>query len=601
MQPPPPPDNDVQHMLSQALERHRAGALDAACALYDRVLATVPDNFDALHLKGVLLRRRGDAAAAVVSIHKAIAAAPARAGDAQLNLANALLDAGRAREAIAHYDNALAAAPGDAAAWIRRGDALQMCDNNAAAIDSYRRATALGANDAPMWHNLALALRKLHRADEALEAAERAVALRADYAEARLLAGNALATLGRHAEACVHFQAALALKPDHAELHAGLAHALHMQGDHAQARRHYDRAIDLHPASTETYFNRAVLSLETLDMAAAQADFEAAIAVQPDHEMAHRALSAVLLATGAFERGWHEYEWRWHGTLPGERKRSFDVPRWSGDFDLEGKRILLHAEQGFGDTIQFVRYVPHVAAMGAHVVLEVQPALKPLFAGMAGVAELTGWLDPAPPVDCHCPVMSLPHAFGTKLETVPAPQSYLHAEPALVAHWRTRLGEGPGLRIGFACSGSTTHKNDGNRSIPIDRFMAIDGGTRIGNGPNRFFCLQKDFRAADRIWLAGHPEIAVFDAQLRHFADTAALIEALDLVVCVDTSIAHLAGALGKPIWVVIPYNADWRWLQHRQDSPWYPSMRLFRQPKFGDWQTPLDEVAAALRDFRTP
>jgi tetratricopeptide (TPR) repeat protein len=595
-----PPAPDVPQMLAQALERHRAGDLDGAGALYDRVLAIDPDNFDALHLKGVLLRRRGDAAAAVASIQKAIAATPARAGDAQLNLANALLDAGRAREAIAHYDNALAAAPGDAATWIRRGDAFQLCEDNGAAVESYRRAAALGANDAPLWHNLALALRKLHRADEALEAAERALVLRPNYAEARLLAGNALATLGRHAQAGAHFQAALALKPDDAELHAGLAHALHMQGEHAKARHHYDRAIALRPASTETYFNRAVLSLETLDMAAAQADFEAAIAVQPDHEMAHRALSAVLLATGAFERGWHEYEWRWHGTLTGERKRSFDVPRWSGNFDIKGKRVLLHAEQGFGDTIQFARYVPQVAAMGAHVVLEVQPALKPLFAGMAGVAELTGWLDPVPPVDCHCPVMSLPHAFGTKLETVPAPRAYLQAEPALVAHWRSRLGDGPGLRVGFACSGSTTHKNDGNRSIPIDRFMAIDGGQR-GNGQNRFFCLQKDFRAADRVWLAAHPEIAVFDTQLRHFADTAALIEALDLVICVDTSIAHLAGALGKPIWVVIPYNADWRWLQHRQDSPWYPSMRLFRQPTFGDWQTPLDEVAAALRQFKTP
>ena len=596
MQPVP-----VPQLLAQALEKHRAGDLDAAGVLYDSALAQAPLDFDALHLKGVLLRRRGDAAGAVASIEKAIAANPGRSADAELNLANALLDAGRARDAIAHYDRALAANPGDAAAWLRRGDALQLCADNAAAVESYRRAIALGAGDAPLYHNLALALRKLHKADEALDAAERAIALKPGYAEALHVAGNALATLGRNREALDRYRQALAFKPDHAELHSNLAHALHLLGAHGDARAHYDRAIALRPDFTEAYFNRAVLSLETLDMAAAKADFEGAIAAEPAHEMAHRALSAVLLATGEFERGWAEYEWRWRGAQAGaqigapfgERKRDFDVPRWSGDFDIKGKRILLHAEQGFGDTIQFVRYVPMVAALGAEIVLEVQPALKPLFAGMAGVAELTGWLEPVPQVDCHCPIMSLPHAFGTTLETVPAARAYLHADAALVARWRQRLGAG--FNVGFACSGSTTHKNDSNRSIPIDRFMAIAGGGQ------RFFCLQKDFRAPDRVWLQARPDIAVLAGELGNFADTAAAIEALDLVVSVDTSIAHLAGALGKPIWVIVPYNADWRWLQHRQDSPWYPSMRLFRQPRFGDWQTPLEDVAAALRTLAKP
>jgi len=230
-------------------------------------------------------------------------------------------------------------------------------------------------------------------------------------------------------------------------------------------------------------------------------------------------------------------------------------------------------------------------ALGATVVLEVQPALKPLFAGMAGVETLVGWREPIPPVDCHCPIMSLPRAFGTVLETIPAPQSYLAAEPELAAAWRGYFGEAPGLRVGFACSGSTTHKNDSNRSIPIDAFLAV------ASGNERFFCLQKDIRAADRAWLAARPEIVLLADRLRHFADTAAAIAALDLVLCVDTSVAHLAGALGKPVWVLIPYNADWRWLHNRADSPWYPSMRLFRQTQFGDWTQPLAEVATALRD----
>ncbi len=591
----PHADAASANTLAAALEKHRAGDLAAARALYDDVLATNPLDFDALHLKGALLRRLGDAAAAVALIEKAIAAVPARALDAQLNLANALFDAGRHADSIRHYDQALAATPDDAGAWTRRGDAQQLLGQNADCVESYKRALALAANAPATWYNLGLALRKLERPQESLDAVERAIALRPAYGDALKLAGNALTTLGRMREAGERFAAALAHKPDDAELESGLAHALHMQGQHAEARAHYDRAIALRPGFTEAYFNRAVLSLETLDMAAGLADFENAIAADPNHAMAHRAASAVLLATGEFKRGWDEYEWRWRGGQPDDRNRDFGAPRWQGDFDLAGKRILLHAEQGFGDTIQFVRYVPMVAALGARIVLEVQPALLPLFAGLAHVETLIGWRDPIPPVDCHCPLMSLPHAFGTTLETIPAPKSYLAAEPARVAAWRQYLGDKPGLRVGFACSGSTTHKNDANRSIPIDAFLGV------ASGAERFFCLQKDFRAADRAWLANRPDIAVLNDKLHHFADTAALIAALDLVLCVDTSVAHLAGALGKPVWVLVPYNADWRWLQKRSDSPWYPSMRLFRQKRSGDWREALADVAAALREGAAP
>jgi len=586
----PNANDTAANTLAAALEKHRAGDLATARTLYDEVLAANPLDFDALHLKGALLRRLGDAAAAVASIEKAIAAVPARALDAQLNLANALFDAGRHADAIRHYDQALAAMPDDANAWTRRGDAQQLLGDNAGCVESYKRALALSGNVAATWYNLGLALCKLDRAAESLEAVERAIALRPAYGDALKLAGNALTTLGRMREAGERFKASLALKPDDAELESGLAHALHMQGRHQAARAHYDRAIALRPGFTEAYVNRAVLSLETRDMAAGLADFENAIASEPNHAMAHRAASAVLLATGDFKRGWEEYEWRWRGSQPDDRNRDFGAQRWSGDFDIAGKRILLHAEQGFGDTIQFARYVPQVAALGARIVLEVQPALKPLFSGMANVETLIGWRDPLPPVDCHCPVMSLPHAFGTTLETIPAPKSYLSAEPARVAAWREYFGDKPGLRVGFACSGSTTHKNDANRSIPIDAFLDV------ASGAERFFCLQKEFRAADRAWLAHRPDIAVLNDKLKSFADTAALIEALDLVLCVDTSVAHLAGALGKPVWVLVPYNADWRWLQMRSDSPWYPSMRLFRQKRSGDWREALAEVADALR-----
>ena len=590
------PNFSVSATLQAALDKHRAGDLAAAAPLYDKVLAAEPANFDALHLKGALLRKRGDAAAAVASIEKAIAANPARAEGAQLNLANALFDCGRYAEAAASYARALDNAPNDAVALARHADALQMTGDHAGAVDLYRRALALAPGDANAWHNLSHALQKCDRPQDALAAAERALALRPDYPEALNSCGNALVALDRPQDAVGFYRRAIAAKPDFAELYGNLGNALRGLGERAEARIAYDKALALNaarPAELATaYYNRANLALDTLDHAAALADFERAIELAPDSAMAHLNAALTRLQGGDFKRGWPDYEWRWHDSGLSSAKRSFDVPRWTGTADLAGKTILLHAEQGFGDTLQFVRYTNAVKARGANVVLEVQPALKRVLASYVAIATLIVRGEPVPPIDFECPLLSLPLAFGTALETVPADVPYLHADPA---PWRAQLGTTKGVRVGFVCSGSPTHKNDRNRSIPIRNMLAIQ------NPHMQFVCLQKELRASDRAWLAARNDVPFFGDALKDFADTAGLVAAMDLIVTVDTSVAHLAGALGKPTWVLLPYNPDWRWLLGRADSPWYPTMRLFRQKNIGAWAAVLDEVAAALRDFRTP
>ena len=369
-----------------------------------------------------------------------------------------------------------------------------------------------------------------------------------------------------------------------------LGNALRDLGQNAQARACFDKALEIDPKLAEAYYNRGYLSLHEVDTAAALRDFDRTIEFDPQHAMANRFSGMVRLLHGDYARGWPQYEWRWRGDNPADEIRDFGAPQWDGRADIKGKRILVHAEQGFGDTIQFVRYVPMVAALGAHVVLEVQPALKALVAGFPGVAELFVRGDALPRVDFQSPLLSLPLAFKTDLKTIPAAPSYLHADPALVAAWAQRVPATKGKRIGFACSGRAAHKNDRNRTLKLADFMAV------ASPGQQFVCLQNEVRAGDQAWLRARSDVLHFGSELGSFSDTAALIQAMDLVVTVDTSVAHLAGALGKPTFVLLPYKPDWRWLLKRSDSPWYPSMRLFRQAKRGDWHDALAGLRLALQ-----
>ena len=387
-----------------------------------------------------------------------------------------------------------------------------------------------------------------------VDAATRALMLQPENAEALSNRGAALRMLGRVDDALADYDRALAAAPESPEAHNNRGVALAALNRHREAIDAYTRALTLRPAYDRARFNRALSRL----------------------------------VRGELEQGWNDHESRWTGSEMHRGARSLPGRAWDGREDLRGKTILLYAEQGLGDAIQFARYAPLVRERGARVVLEVHPPLVPLFATLEGVDRVVAMGEPLPPFDLHCALMSLPFASGTRADSIPASIPYLKAPEERLAAWRERLGGGQAVRVGLAWSGSRTLRNDANRSIALERLapLAAPGRTLIA--------VQKDIRDADQPALDAL-RVRTFAAELTDFADTAALVDSLDVIVSVDTAAAHLAGALGKPVWVLLPFSPDWRWLLDRDDSPWYPTARLFRQERIGDWERVIARVAEAL------
>lgn len=381
---------------------------------------------------------------------------------------------------------------------------------------------------------------------------------------------------------------ALAVDPSNVEVLSNRGAALRMLDRYDEAIADYDRALRLAPNHADAFNNRGVALAALNRHAEAVESYGRALALRPDSPRArfNRALSR--LVAGDFERGWEDYEARWEGSKTSAPRRAYREPEWDGRTPLAGRTILLYGEQGLGDAIQFARYVPAVRSLGARVILEVHLPLKPLIAPLAGAENTFAFGEALPPFDCHRALMSLPHAFGTRLATIPAAIPYLEAPPAHVERWRTRLGNAAHPRIGIAWSGSPTP--DPHRSIPLAAWAPLRA-----LGPT-LVSLQKDVRPDDRAAVSADPPILHFGDELADFRDTAALASLMDLVISVDTSAAHVAGALGRPMWLLLPFSPDWRWLLERADSPWYPTARLFRQPHIGDWEAIIARVAAALR-----
>ena len=387
-----------------------------------------------------------------------------------------------------------------------------------------------------------------------VEAATRALALQPAHAEALANRGAALRMLGRIDEALADYDRALAAAPDSADAHNNRGVALGALNRHGEAIEAYTRALALRPSYDRARFNRALSRL----------------------------------VTGDFEAGWADHEYRWTGSEMQPGPRALPGRAWDGSEDLRGKTILVYAEQGLGDAIQFSRYVPLLDRSGARVLLEVHAPLVRLLQAVEGADRVIATGSPLPPFDLHCALMSLPFALRTRADSIPAPIPYLKAATPDIARWRERLRDAPGVRVGLAWSGSRTLRNDANRSMALDRMapLAAPGRTLIA--------VQKDIRDADRPALSAMG-VRSFGEALADFADTAALMESLDVIVSVDSSPAHLAGALGRPVWVLLPFSPDWRWMLDREDSPWYPTARLFRQSRIGDWDGVIGRVADAL------
>ena len=352
------------------------------------------------------------------------------------------------------------------------------------------------------------------------------------------------------------------------------------------------RAISLKPDYAEALYTRGNILTEIKRFDEAMADYDKAISLNPDYAEAHWNKSLQLLLRGEFASGWELYEWRWKRTQLSLPIREFEQPLWLGKEDLHGKTILLHWEQGLGDTIQFSRYVQEVANLGCKTILEVQKHLFELMKGIEGVDELIPNGADLPPFDFYCPLMSLPLALGTTLETIPSPISYIKSTDDKLAKWSDRLRPKSKPRVGIVWSGSSVHKNDHNRSIALEQILgAVPEGYHLVS-------LQKEVRENDLDVLEQSKQIQHFGAELDDFTDTAALCELMDVIVSVDTSVAHLAGAMGKPVNLLLPYDPDFRWLLNRCDSPWYPSITLFRQGPERLWEPVLMEINASLQNY---
>lgn len=414
------------------------------------------------------------------------------------------------------------------------------------ALQSFDEGLHLAPDDAELHNGRGVALLELRRPLEALESFERALKIAPDHRDALGNRGNALLRLNRVEDAVVAYDLALTVTPRNAPLLANRAAAL----------RRLDRPQEAIMSATR------------------------ALAIKP--ELAHaRFVEAVArLTVGDFAGGWRAYESRWQIGWLASQRRDFGAPLWLGEEPLAGKTILLHAEQGLGDTIQFVRYAPLLAARGATVILEVQRELARLMSGMPGAAVVVARQETLPAYDFHCPLMSLPLACGTTLDTIPADIPYVTPATADVAAWRARLpSRRP--RVGLVWSGERSHDNDLNRSIPLATLMPL-----LDLPDVTFVSLQHEVRTEDLDLLGSRSNVLPLGPQFADFADTAAALANLDAVISVDTAVAHLAGAMGKPLLLLLPFAADFRWLRERADSPWYPTARLFRQPQFGDWQS---------------
>ena len=463
---------------------------------------------------------------------------------------NALQATGRFAEAIGCYDRAISLKPDYMEAYRNRGNALRRLGRLTEAVASYDQAIEVRPTVAA-YTNRGNVLRELKRTEEALESYDRAIALNPHYAEVHNNRGSALQELGRFDEAAASYQRAIALKPEYAEPHSNLGVAL--------------------------------TKLRRLDEA--MAAFDSAIALKEDYAEAiwNRGLARLLI--GQYSSGWRDYEARKRKKVP-VGDRTYAQPLWLGDAAICGKTILVHWEQGFGDTIQFSRYVKLLADAGARVLFAPQRPLMRLMETLDPRVQIVDIEEPLPAFDFHCPLMSLPLAFGTEPRTMPDGARYLHADGAKVSAWREHLGQRVKPLIGVAWSGRA--EPDRTRSIDFRQFAALF------DERYQFISLQKDVSEEDRSCLASADMVHLGD-RLDDFADTAALCSLMDLVITVDTALAHLAGALGTPVWVLLPHVPDWRWMLERSDTPWYATMTLMRQQQLGDWDGTLRQVHVAL------
>lgn len=609
-------------LLRAAVRLHQLGRVEEAARLYNDLLKRHPHHADALHLLGVAAAQSGNHHEATRLIGRAVELQPTRAAF-HLNLGNAQLQSGRIEAALGSYRTVSRLEPQYTEAHVLAGNVCRQLRQPDSAVDSYDRAIALEPGNVAARVGKAQALIDLADWQQAETSIDAAIALNGDLAEAHLYRGLVQEKLGHLGQALASFERAISLAPERAAAHLLKGNALQAVNRPAESVACYDNAIRIQPDFALAYYNRGVAFDELRQYDAAVASYERALAISPQHALAHlnlglalqnlgqteRALlsydraieidpslakaqwnkSMALLSLGRFEEGWPLYEWRWEVDGFVSPRRNFPQPLWLGQDSVKGKTVLLHAEQGFGDTLQFCRYVPLVAGQGARVVLSVPSRLRELLSALPGVESVVVDAGIMPEFDLHCPLLSLPLAFSTRATSVPHSMRYIEPSGEKVDLWLRRLGKRNRLRVGLVWSGNPAHSRNRERSLRFSQLVEyLPPGCE-------YVSLQKDIDSEDLNGLVARPDIMNTSADQHDFTDAAALCELMDVVVTVDTSIAHLSAALGKPTWILLSFVPDWRWMFERADSPWYPTAKLFRQPAAGDWDGALSVLRTAL------
>ena len=605
----------ISETLASAFEHHQAGRLPQAAQLYQEILRRNPNQFDALQLLGIIAAQSHNHQLATECFSKAIKQNPSMPG-LYYNLGNVLQEQGQLKEATASYRLALALAPNYAETHNNLGLALEKQGELTEAIASYKLAVALQPSQAQSHQNLGLALQKQGDLAAAIACFQVAVTLQPDCAGFQVNLANVLQEQQRWQEAIAHYQQALFLQPDSAEIYHNLGMALHSLERWDEAIAHYQQALVIQPDVAEIYSNMAATKRKQWRFNEAIADYRQALFLQPHaaeihdnlgmilHEQlrleeailhyklalnlkpnyanAHFNLSMALLLGGNLPPGFTEYEWRWQKV--DSPPRPFSQPLWDGS-SLKGKTVLLHGEQGFGDQIQFIRYVSLVAQFQGRIVVECSLPLVRLFTTVTGINQVVPRGETLPTFDVHAPLMSLPLILGTTLETIPAQIPYLYPSPTIPMPLATAANT---LKVGITWAGSPLLTGNQNRFCSLEDFLPLLDIPNVA-----LYSLQTGLQAQELTSLS--VPIPDLSPQLNDFADTASMLAQLDLIISIDTAVAHLAGALGKPAWVILPFAPDWRWLLKREDSPWYPTLRLFRQSQPGDWAGVMQRVKQAL------
>lgn len=643
-------------IFRQALELHQSGNLDAAEQSYKKLLKSLPCNAMLLSALGMIALQKGHIEEAIRVLAKSLKIAPDQA-DVLNNLGNAYKDWHRLDEALDYYDQAIAVNPFHADAYFNRGLVLDSLNRLDEALASYDRSIELDSENLDVHFNRGITLQGLNRLDDALNSYQRVITLDPDYVYAYVNQGivlrelnqldqalvsynhaislyqnddaiycnqgNVLLDLNRLDEALASYEYAIYLNSKNLNAHYNRGIVLNRLNRFDAAIMSYDNALLIDPNYVDAYINRGIVlqNLQRLEDALACYDiainidqnhegayynrgivlqllnrvdealssFNRVININPDNINANWGKSLIKLLMGDYIDGWRLYEWRWLKNPLIRNNRQYSQPLWLGEQLLTGKTLFIYPEQGLGDYIQFCRYAILVKQWGAKLVLEVPSALRSVISTLCDQAVLVEAGQALPDFDYHCPIMSLPLAFNTTVETIPSPIPYLRIDQKKKAEWQQRLGENTKFRVGLVWSGSQAHISDSQRSFNVKTFLPLL------ELPIEFHCLQKEIRTEDREFLATIGTIKTHHEYLNDFSDTAVLIELMDLVLSVDTSVAHLAGALAKNVWILLQYAPDYRWMLNREDSPWYPTATLLRQPAIGDWDSVIIEIKKRL------